>query len=326
MRETPVEFYSEGSRVSGLWRTPDDPSGGPLPALVQGPGWLGLKDAKLYLRYHEAFTEAGFAILVFDYRGFGDSEGASDEILPSRQLEDLVNAVTYLTTRDDVDPDRIGVFGSGGTGGGNAVLLAAHDRRVRCAVSQVPVADGEDWLRRMRREHEWLEFLSRLEEDRRARVTTGGGEKVDPREEIMIQTPERRKTAVKRDVDGRVPSAVSLRSAEAIIGDYRPLEVVDRISPRALMIVAVEGDDVTPTDHALALYERAGPPKKLVLQRNTTHYAAYDDYWEVVTPLMVDWFGRHLGRRDIELRSEEPGSVEEIDLVASARRREGPRW
>src|ERR1700754_4077711 len=117
MRTTEVTFFSEGERIAALWRTPDDGEG-PLRAIVQGPGWLGLKDAKLYVRYHEALTAAGFAVLVFDYRGFGDSEGEK-KLSPSVQLQDLRNAVTYLTTRDDVDSDRIGVFGSGGTGGGN---------------------------------------------------------------------------------------------------------------------------------------------------------------------------------------------------------------
>ena len=78
--------------------------------------------------------------------------------------------MTYLTTRDDVDADAIGVFGTGGTGGGNAVLLAAADPRVKAAISQVPVADGADWLHRMRAEHEWLSFLEGLDEDRRQRV------------------------------------------------------------------------------------------------------------------------------------------------------------
>ena len=49
---------------------------------------------------------------------------------PHRQLQDLDNAVTYLETRDDVDADAIGIFGSGGTGGGNAILLAAADAAV----------------------------------------------------------------------------------------------------------------------------------------------------------------------------------------------------
>ena len=187
MRESLVDFYSEGSRVRGLWRTPEAGFDAPYPALIQGPGWLGLKDAKLYVRYHEAFTAAGFAVLVIDYRGFGDSEGDPGVILPDRQLEDLVNGVTYLTTRDDVDSSRIGVFGSGGTGGGNAVMLAAQDPRVRCAVAQVPVADGEAWLRGMRGEHEWYEFLARIDDDRVRRVVTGTGDSVHPRRDHGAQ-------------------------------------------------------------------------------------------------------------------------------------------
>ena len=174
MRTTEVSFFSEGDRIAGLWRTPDD-GDGPFRAIVQGPGWLGLKDAKLYVRYHEALTAAGFAVLVFDYRGFGDSGGDRGVLSPNQQLQDLVNAVTYLTTRDDVIADAIGAFGTGGTGGGNSILLADVDPRVKAAVSQVPVADGTDWLHRMRQEHEWLQYLKDLEEDAKLRVTTGQG-------------------------------------------------------------------------------------------------------------------------------------------------------
>ena len=203
---------------------------GPLRAIVQGPGWLGLKDAKLYVRYHEALVEAGFGVLVIDYRGFGDS-GGPQELSPRVQLEDLVNAVTYLTTREDVDADAIGVFGTGGTGGGNAILLAAADPRVRAAVSQVPVADGEDWLHRMRSESDWLEFLASLEEDRRTRVTTGEGRRVHPREEIMVPTAERRTTTVKADVDDKIPTEVSLAAADEILA-YRPIDAARGLARR----------------------------------------------------------------------------------------------
>lgn len=253
---------------------------------------MGLRTARLYLPYHQAFTEAGMAVLIIDYRGCGDSEGDPLAFSPSRQLEDLINAVTYLTTRSEVDPDRIGVFGSGGTGGGNAVCLAAVDSRVRCAVSQVPVADGRDWLRRMRRGYEWNDFLERLESDRVQRVTAGRGELVRP-QEIMIPTPERRATTIKEDVDSRVPTLLPLALAEQIIS-YRPIDMVDRISPRPLLIVAVENDPVTPTDHALGLYERAGPPKKIIVQRHTTHYAAYRRYGGTIIPQMVDWYRKGL--------------------------------
>ena len=190
--------------------------------------------------------------------GIGDSGGARGTLSPRMQLEDLVNAVTYLWTREDIAPHRLGAFGSGGTGGGNAVLLAARERRIRCAVSQVPVADGEDWLRRMRREYEWYEFLARLEEDARTRVISGSGALVHPREEIMVPTPERKAAKVKADVDDRIPTLVPLSSAEEIIA-YKPVEVAHRV--RNLLVIGVEDNSVTPTDHAVAIYEAAANPR-----------------------------------------------------------------
>jgi dipeptidyl aminopeptidase/acylaminoacyl peptidase len=302
MQTRQVEFFSGGDRVRGCWRTPDE-SGGRLRTIVQGPGWLGLKDANLYVRYHEALTGAGYGVLVFDYRGFGDSEGPR-ELSPSSQLQDLLSAVTYLTTRDDVDADAIGVFGTGGTGGGNAVLLAAADPRVRAAVSQVPVADGRDWLHRMRSESDWLAFLSDLDEDRRLRATTGEGRRVHPREEIMVPSAERRTTTIKADVDDRIPTSVSLAAADEIL-DYRPIDAARGLRT-PLMVIGVEGDATTPTDHAQALYEAACGPRCLVMQRNTTHYAAYDRYWETVTPLIVEWFDRHLRNGGVVVRAGEP--------------------
>lgn len=309
MRTEKVAFFSEGERVAALWRTPDDVQGR-LRTVIQGPGWLGLKDAKLYVRYHEALVAAGFGVLIFDYRGFGDSDG--EKVLsPARQLQDLRNAVTYVTTREDVDADAIGVFGTGGTGGGNAVLLAAADPRVRAAVSQVPVADGRDWLHRMRSESEWLDFLADLDEDRKARVVDGKGRLVHPREEIMVPTPERRTTKVKADVDDRIPTAVSLAAADEIL-EYRPIDAA-RTLTTPLLVVGVEGDATTPTDHAVALYEAAQGPRKLVMQRHTTHYAAYDKYWEQVTPLIVGWFDRYVGNGGVVVTSDgEQGQTNEF--------------
>jgi len=309
MQTSQVEFFSAGQRVRGLWRTPDAPTA-PMRAIVQGPGWLGLKDAKLYVRYHEALTDAGFGVLVFDYRGFGDSDGAR-ELSPAVQLADLIAAVTYLTTREDVDADAIGVFGTGGTGGGNAVLLADADPRVRAAVSQVPVADGRDWLHRMRSESDWLAFLNALDEDRRLRATTGAGRRVHPREEIMVPSAERRTTTVKADVDDRIPTDVSLAAADEILA-YRPIDAAGRLTT-PLMVIGVEGDATTPTDHAEALYAAAAGPRRLVMQRHTTHYAAYDRYWTTVTPLIVDWFDRYLRNAGVVVHTGGPGP-DSIDL------------
>jgi dipeptidyl aminopeptidase/acylaminoacyl peptidase len=301
MRTTEVAFFSGSARVAALWRTPDDFEGRLRP-IVQGPGWMGLKDAKLYVRYHEALTAAGFGVLIFDYRGFGDSEGDRSLLSPTLQLEDLFNAVTYVCSRGDVDADAVGVFGSGGTGGGNAVLLAALDERVKAAVSQYPVADGRDWLHRMRSEHEWLSFLEALAEDRRARVTTGKGRLVHPREEIMVPTPERRATKVKADVDDRVPSAVSLTAADEILR-YRPIDAAATMTT-PLLLIGVENDATTPTDHCERLFEAARGPKELILQRHTSHYAAYDQYWETVTPRITAWFDLYLRNGNVVALSQ----------------------
>ncbi len=306
MRTEPVSFYSAGARLAGLFRTPEAPQGR-LPAVVQGPGWLGLKDAALYQRYHQALTEAGFAVLVFDYRGSGESEGDRSVLSPRGQLEDLVAAVSYLCSRPDVDADRVGAFGTGGTGGGNAVLLAARDPRVRAVVSQVPVADGADWLHRMRSEEEWLRFLDELEQDRRLRATTGRGRLVDPRREIMVATGERSSSRVKADVDDRAPQRVWLAAADEIL-DYRPVDAA-RGMRTPLMVIGVERDAVTPTDHAVRLYEAAAGPRRLLLQRHTTHYGAYDRYWQVVTPQIVAWFDRHLSAGDVWSQAELAGET-----------------
>ncbi len=302
-----VTFYSEGSRIAATLHLPES-GRPPFAAVTQGPGWLGLRDAKLYQPYHEALLAAGIAVLVFDYRGFGDSEGDAHHLDPAAQIVDWRNAITYLETRPDIDAGRLGAFGSGGTGGGNAVLVAGQDVRIKATVSQVPISDGRDWLKRMRREHEWLDFLERLRADQLARVTTGRGESVSPRDGIMVPTPERRLTTIKSDVDGRIPNEVALASAEAIFA-YRPIDAVAAISPRALMLICVEGDATTPEDHAFALYERAGAPKRLVVQTGTTHYAAYAQYRDQVNPLIVEWFQRYLVAGEVQVHEDLPESA-----------------
>jgi dipeptidyl aminopeptidase/acylaminoacyl peptidase len=301
MRTENVEFFGDGVRLRGLLRLPDSAPAEPLPALVQGPGWLGLAEAKSYLPWHEGLTAAGFAVLAFDYRGFGRSEGERGWVKPDWQLDDILSAVTYLETRPEVSPRRIGAFGIGGTGGGNAIIAAAVDKRIRCVAVQSVVADGADWLHRMRREYEWVEYLRRIEADRRRWVVEGTGELVDPRQDLMVETPERRQVGHKRDVDGLIAPEFYLRSAEYIMR-YRPIDVVDKIAPRALLITSVEDDVVTPEDHAVALYERAGAPKKLIRQTETSHYRSYTENYPTIMPQIVDWYDRYLKYTPIESR------------------------
>jgi uncharacterized protein len=297
-----VRFYRDGVSLAGTLLLPDGlDAGHRMPTVVQGPGWLGLRDGEIYRPYHEALLEAGIGVFVFDYRGFGGSDGDASYLDPMSQVADWRAAIDYLESRPEVDSSRLGAFGSGGTGGGNAIMAGGLDARLKAVVSQVPIADGRDWLKRMRREHEWHDFLERIRQDRLERASTGRAEMVAPRDGIMVPTPERKTTTIKSDVDHRVPESVELASAEAIFA-YRPIDVVDRIAPRALMIICVENDATTPEDHAYALYDRAGGPKRLVVQTGTTHYAAYAQYQAIVNPMIVDWFRTHLVNGEVLVR------------------------
>jgi dipeptidyl aminopeptidase/acylaminoacyl peptidase len=293
MQEEQVEFFSFGHRLDGVLRRPDDASGR-LPTIVQGPGWLGLARAKTYEPWHRAFTNAGYAVLAFDYRGFGASEGDRGWILPDRMVEDIVNAVSWVTTRPDLDGERIGLYGIGGIGGGNAIIAASMIERVRCVAVQSVVADGREWLRRMRSEADWIDYVERVAVDAQNWVSTGESALVNPRTDISVATPERRAYTNKQDVDSRMEPEFHLQSASALMR-YRPLTYVSRLSPRAaLLLTSVENDSVTPEDHANLLYEAAGPPKRLIRQTGTTHYRSYTDNYEMLSDEIVSWFDRYL--------------------------------
>jgi hypothetical protein len=179
-------------------------------------------------------------------------------------------------------------------GGANVSYVAGVDARVRCAVSISGIADGAAWLQRMRREYEWVEFLDRVAEDRRARVRGEASRPVDPTEEIMIPTPERRQTTVKGNVPaGKVATTTPFACAEAIM-DYRPVDVVHRISPRAILWVCVERDAVVAPEHSEMMYARAGEPKRLVRLRGATHYQAYLALFDGICGEALAWFTQHL--------------------------------
>jgi pimeloyl-ACP methyl ester carboxylesterase len=297
LREERVRFFSEGVKIEALVRRPDSlpPQAKGYPVIVHGPGFVGLAEMPAALLYDSLFIDAGFAVVAPNYRGFSGSDGERGWILPDQQLQDLINTVTYIETVSDLDASRIGAYGQGGTGGGNAIMLAAVDPRVRCTVSQSPVADGATWLRSMRREHEWLAYLDRLERNARSRVVEGRGEIVDPRMDIMVATPARTAARGGSATDNVTGSQFHLASAEHILR-YRPIDFVDKISPRPLLLISLHRDVVTPADLcAELLFEKARAPKTLVRQNEAiTHYRSYDENVDVVGPVVVDFFEKNL--------------------------------
>ncbi len=298
MRTERVTFYSEGVKLVGTLHLPEGETTARAPIIVQGPGWLEKACSPISERFHQSFAAGGYAVLHFDYRGFGESEGEKDWIRPDDQIADIINAIAFVETRPDLDPARIALFGSGGTGGGNAIYAAAYEQRVKCVILDNAIADGADWLRRMRRDYEWNEFRERVTADQRSRVVGGQGELVDPTEELMVSTPERK--AAGMPTFGR---SIRLASAQYLLR-YKPIDVVHRIAPRPLLIACVAHDPVTPEEHAWAIYERAGKPKRIIRQTGVGHYEAYRVNHEVIASEFIQWLDRYLVAGPISVQAE----------------------
>jgi pimeloyl-ACP methyl ester carboxylesterase len=134
MEREEVRFKSREDQCAA-WLYPSR-SGATAPAIVMAHGLTGTRRDRLGA-FSERFAQVGITALVFDHRGFGDSEGEPDLFEPRRQLEDWAAAIDHVRSLDAVDPTRVATFGSS-MGGGNALAAAAADPKVAAAVSQVP--------------------------------------------------------------------------------------------------------------------------------------------------------------------------------------------
>jgi uncharacterized protein len=114
-------------------------TGEEVPVVVLAHGLSGTRRDRLGA-FAERFAGEGFAALVFDHRGFGDSAGERDVFEPARQLEDWRAAIAFARSLAGIHADGVVTFGSS-IGGGNALAAAAEDPRVAAVISQVPFLD-----------------------------------------------------------------------------------------------------------------------------------------------------------------------------------------
>jgi uncharacterized protein len=133
-----LEFRS-GPDACAAWLYPARRDGDGRPVVVMAHGLSGTRRDRLG-PFAERFAAAGFAALVFDHRGFGESGGEPDLFDPGRQLEDWRAAIAFARSLPAVDPGRVATFGSS-MGGGNALAAAATDPLIAAAISQVPFLD-----------------------------------------------------------------------------------------------------------------------------------------------------------------------------------------
>jgi uncharacterized protein len=289
----PVAFYSDGHRLAGLWYGPRRRGRSLAPGVVFCHGFTATKE--LYLPpLARALAGAGIAVLTFDYRGFGESEGPPGRLIPAEQVQDVRNALTFLGSRPGVDAGRLALYGTS-FGGGIAVAAGATDSRARAVVSSVGLGDGGRWLRGMRPYWEWVAFRRRLAADRARRVETGVSERVD-RREVAPPDPaaDQAHVAARSTVPAR-RTEITLESAEAIV-EFRPEAVVGQLRPRPFLVVAAGEDMRVPLEESEQLFERAGEPKAMVVLAGAAHHAVYEPpIRDRLLAAVLPWLGRHLG-------------------------------
>jgi fermentation-respiration switch protein FrsA (DUF1100 family) len=293
-----IEFDAEGVILRGWFYRADGVSGR-APTVVLAHGFSAVKE--MYLdSFAEVFATAGLNALVFDNRNFGASDGEPrQEIDPWQQVRDYRHAITYASTLDEVDAERIGVWGSSYSGG-HALVLGAIDRRVKAVVAQVPLVSGSANIAELVRADFRAGFRAQFDADRAARFAGDPPAMVpvvaeDPLAPSALPTPDSwawfTETGKMRAPAWR--NEVTLRTVE-MLGEYEPESYIGRISPTPLLMLVAREDHLTPAHLAIDAYERAREPKKLVILPGG-HFDAYVAGFERASGPARDWFVEHLG-------------------------------
>lgn len=135
-----VSFKVEGTSISAWLYLPKKLSS-PVPCIVMGNGFGGTKNMALD-SYATRFQQAGMAVLAFDYRYLGESDGQPRQLIwIPYQLQDYAAAIEYARGLKEINPDKIALWGTS-LSGGHVIVTAATDSRIACVSAQCPLLDG----------------------------------------------------------------------------------------------------------------------------------------------------------------------------------------
>ncbi|HWY86296.1 MAG TPA: alpha/beta fold hydrolase [Gemmataceae bacterium] len=264
-----------------------------LPTIIMSHGWGGV--ARSLWPQALEFTRAGYFVVVFDYRGWGASEGrvlltkplARDKsggpitaevtevreiIDPLDQATDLLNVIHWVHGEKQCDSKRIGLWGTSYSGG-HVVYAAAKDPRVKATVSQVPGMDSKF-------------------------VLIGAG-----RKQTLDEATKRARGEIGYPEPG-IKAVGNLRGApiRERLMYYAPVEDADKAPGCAMLFIIAGKEELFDNrDHGIKAHQRAKGPKKLVTIPNITHYGIYNEARAQAQKLAIEWFDEHLKG---ELKSE----------------------
>jgi fermentation-respiration switch protein FrsA (DUF1100 family) len=305
MQRQDVEFPVEGGVMLRGWLFVPD-GAGPHPAITMAHGFAGVKEHGLE-RFARLFADAGFVVLVHDHRGFGASDGSPRfDVDPWVQIADWRRAISFLENHPAVDPDRIGLWGSS-YAGGHAIVLGATDRRLRAVVAQVPTISGyEQSLRRVAPDQVAALEAAFIDDERRQfrgePPATQAVVSSDPATPAAYRSEDAVAFYTQPAPEGVWENVMTVRSSRAA-RMYEPGTWISRVSPTPLLMVVGLTDVITLTDLALAAYERALQPKKLVTIAGG-HFDPYQNRFAEAGGAARDWFVEHLSQPNSQAGKE----------------------
>lgn len=302
---TSVNFLSRGLKIAGnLYVPPKSTPDRKHAAIVVAHPWGGVKE-QTSGHYAEKLASNGFIALAFDaaYQGesAGEPRGLED---PSQRAEDVRNAVTYLTTRSDVDAERIGAVGVCASGG-YVPFAAQTDLRIKAVATVSAVCIGglmRDGLKDTVSATDRDTLTAGLKNAGKARTAEARGESVtlgpivpDVAAEVPDYMPSLFKEGSEyyRTARGSHRNSINRFPTRSIdlMANYSSYAFNDLISPRPILMIAGSAADT--------LYfskegiDRASDPKELFQIEGKTHIDLYDDL-SASLPKLVDFMSKAL--------------------------------
>ncbi len=292
-----IQFATTRGCIQGWFFHPKSAAKNSLACIVMAHGYGATKEMGLE-NFAMDFAKSGMAVLVFDYSALSSSsELGYQHVDPFQQVDDYRDAVTYATNHFNVDPQRIGIWGSSFSGG-HTLVVAATDKRIKCAVAQVPTIDGYESFMRRKSPQQIADLNFQFAKDRQSR---------------LFGNPPETRTLVSHDLNDNPvysnPAAVewytsfakdnqqwnnkiTLESME-LFRAYKPGSYINNISPCPLMMIIAEDDIITPADLALNAFTQAGEPKQVVILPDG-HFEPYNQHFDLASKSACQWFTQHL--------------------------------
>jgi uncharacterized protein len=305
MSTTKVHFKSRGIVVVGeLYRPAESAPDRKRAAIVVGHPGGGVKEQTAGL-HAKKLAEAGFYALAFDAAYQGESEGEPRGLEdPTQRAEDVRAAVTYLSTIDVIDRERIGALGICASGG-YVSFAAQTDVRIKAVATVSAVDVGELFTERFKGtgiEVDAAGLYKLLKASGDARNDEAMGKEPptltfvpDEPKQVPdgVPTLYREGTDYYRTPRGQHPRSTNrwlVRSAD-LMANYRSYTFNHLISPRPYLAIA--GSKADTRYFSEDAVEKARSPKELFIVEGKTHIQLYDDFSGHIEKL-IDFFAKNL--------------------------------